>query len=309
MKIIYMGTPDFAVLPLEKLCERKFEIPLVISQEDKPKGRGKKLLPTPVKEKALELGLEVYQPQNINSEESIKNISDIKPDFIVVAAYGQILKSEILSIPKYGCINIHASLLPKYRGAAPINWVLINGESETGVTIMKMSEGLDTGDILLKESIPILEEDDSITIHDKLSRLGGKLIVEALEGVKDGYIKPEEQDHTKSNYAAMINKKMGRIDWNKSGLDIKNLIRGLKPWPFAYTFYKGVNVKIHKAKVIDKFKDGMNGQIIKVSEDGVFVNTKDSCIIIEELQFPGKRKLPVGEFIKGNNIEVGTVLE
>lgn len=309
MKIIYMGTPDFAVLPLEKLCESKFEIPLVISQEDKPKGRGKKLLPTPVKEKALELGLEVYQPQNINSEESIKNISDIKPDFIVVAAYGQILKSEILSIPKYGCVNIHASLLPKYRGAAPINWVLINGESETGVTIMKMSEGLDTGDILLKESIPILEEDDSITIHDKLSRLGGKLIVEALEGVKDGYIKPEEQDHTKSNYAAMINKKMGRIDWNKSGLDIKNLIRGLKPWPFAYTFYKGVNVKIHKAKVIDKFKDGMNGQIIKVSEDGVFVNAKDSCIVIEELQFPGKRKLPVGEFIKGNNIEVGTVLE
>ena len=290
MKIIYMGTPDFAVCPLEKLIECSFEVPLVISQKDKPKGRGKKLLPTAVKQRALELGLEVYQPENINSEESIKKINDIKPDFIVVAAYGQILRSEILSIPKYDCINIHASLLPKYRGAAPINWVLINGEDETGVTIMKMSKGLDTGDILLKESIPIIEEDDSITIHDKLSKLGGKLIVEALEGVKDGYIEPKEQDHTKATYASMIHKKTGRIDWNKSGVDIKNLIRGLKPWPFAYTFYKDANVKIHKAKVIEKYKDGVNGQIIKVDDEGVFVNTKDSCVVIEELQFPGDRK-------------------
>lgn len=309
MKIIYMGTPNFAVYPLEKLFESKYDISLVVSQEDKPKGRGKKLLPTPVKERALELGLEVYQPHNINSEESIKKIKDIKPDFIVVAAYGQILRSEILSIPKYGCINIHASLLPKYRGAAPINWVIINGENETGVTIMNMNEGLDTGDILLKERIDITEEDDSITIHDKLSNLGGKLIVKALDGVKDGYIEPKEQDHTKATYASMIHKKTGRIDWNKSGEDIKNLIRGLKPWPFAYTFYQDANVKIHKVKVIDKFIEGQNGQIIKVNEEGVFVNTNDSCIVIEELQFPGKKKMSVSEFIRGNNIEVGIVLE
>lgn len=309
MKIIYMGTPDFAVFPLEKLFEKKHNIPLVVSQEDKPKGRGKKLLPTPVKEKALELGLEVFQPQNINCEESIKKIGDIQPDFIVVAAYGQILREEILSIPKYGCINIHASLLPKYRGAAPINWVIINGESETGITIMKMGRGLDTGDILLKESIPITEEDDSVIIHDKLSNLGGNLIVKVLEGVKEGYIKPVEQDHSKATYASMIHKKMGRINWNKSGVEIVNLIRGLKPWPFAYTFYNDVNVKIHRAKVIDKFKDGVNGQIVKVTDEGVFVNTKDSCVVVEELQFPGKRKMQVSEFIKGNNLEVGIVLE
>ncbi|WP_077367347.1 methionyl-tRNA formyltransferase [Anaerosalibacter sp. Marseille-P3206] len=309
MKIIYMGTPDFAVFPLQKLFEENNNIPLVVSQEDKPKGRGKKLLPTPVKEKALELGLEVFQPKDINSEESIKKIRDIQPDFIVVAAYGQILKEEILSIPKYGCINIHASLLPRYRGAAPINWVIINGESETGITIMKMGKGLDTGDILLKESIPITEEDDSITIHDKLSNLGGNLIVKALKGVKEGYINPVEQDHSKANYAPMIYKKMGRIDWSKSGEEIVNFIRGLKPWPFAYTFYNDLNIKIHKARVTDKFKDGVNGQIVKVTEEGVFVNTKDSCVVIEELQFPGKRKMLVSEFIKGNNLEVGIVLE
>ncbi|MEY8303250.1 methionyl-tRNA formyltransferase [Anaerosalibacter bizertensis] len=309
MKIIYMGTPEFAVCPLESLHEEGFDISLVVSQKDKPKGRGKKLLPTPVKSKAEELNLEVFQPDNINSEDSIKKLKAINPDFIVVAAYGQILKKEVLSIPKYGCVNIHASLLPKYRGAAPINWAIINGEKETGVTIMEMVEKLDAGDMYLKEYINIEEDDDAITIHDKLSNIGGKLIVEALKGIYSGNITPESQDDSKSSYASMLNKKMGRIDWDESGERIKNLIRGLKPWPSAYTFYRGNNIKVHKVELSSKFKDGKNGEIVKVSDEGIFVNCIDSCVIIKELQFPGKRSMAVKDFIRGNKIDIGTVLE
>ncbi|MCR2042570.1 methionyl-tRNA formyltransferase [Anaerosalibacter massiliensis] len=309
MKIIYMGTPEFAVKPLEKLYEEGFDIPLVVSQKDRPKGRGKKLLPTAVKARAEELGLEVFQPDNINSEDSINKLKDIKPDFIVVAAYGQILRKKILSIPKYACINIHASLLPKYRGAAPINWAIIDGEEETGITIMEMVEKLDAGDIYIKESINIKEDDDAITIHDSLSELGGKTIVKALKGIISGKITPESQDDSKSNYAPMLNKKMGKIDWNESGESIKNLVRGLKPWPTAYTFYEKNNVKIHRVELCSKFKEGENGEIVKVDNEGIFVNSKDSCIIIKELQFPGKRKMRVEDFIKGNEIKVGTILE
>lgn len=309
MKIIYMGTPEFAVYPLESLYKEGFDISLVVSQKDKPKGRGKKLLPTPVKSKAEELKLEVFQPDNINSEDSIKKLKAINPDFIVVAAYGQILKKEILSIPKYGCVNIHASLLPKYRGAAPINWAIINGEKETGVTIMEMVEKLDAGDMYLKECINIEEDDDAITIHDKLSNIGGKLIVEALKGIYSGGIIPASQDDSKFSYASMLNKKMGRIDWNESGERIKNLIRGLKPWPSAYTFYKGNNIKVHKVELSSKFKDGKNGEIVKVSGEGIFVNCIDSCVIIKELQFPGKRSMAVKDFIRGNKIDIGTLLE
>ncbi|MBW4828628.1 MAG: methionyl-tRNA formyltransferase [Clostridiaceae bacterium] len=309
MKIIYMGTPEFAVYPLESLYKEGFDISLVVSQKDKPKGRGKKLLPTPVKSKAEELKLEVFQPDNINSEDSIKKLKAINPDFIVVAAYGQILKKEILSIPKYGCVNIHASLLPKYRGAAPINWAIINGEKETGVTIMEMVEKLDAGDMYLKECINIEKDDDTITIHDKLSNIGGKLIVEALKGIYSGGIIPASQDDSKSSYASMLNKKMGRIDWNESGERIKNLIRGLKPWPSAYTFYNGHNIKVHKVELRSKFRDGKNGEIVKVSDEGIFVNCIDSCVMIKELQFPGKRSMAVKDFIRGNKIDIGTVLE
>lgn len=309
MKIIYMGTPEFAVKPLEKLYEEGFDIPLVVSQKDRPKGRGKKLLPTAVKARAEELGLEVFQPDNINSEDSINKLKDIKPDFIVVAAYGQILRKEILSIPKYTCVNIHASLLPKYRGAAPINWAIIDGEEETGITIMEMVEKLDAGDMYIKESINIKEDDDAITIHDSLSELGGKTIVKALKGIISGKITPESQNDSKSNYAPMLNKKMGKIDWNESGESIKNLVRGLKPWPTAYTFYKKNNVKIHRVELCSKFKEGENGEIVKVDNEGIFVNSEDSCIIIKELQFPGKRKIRVEDFIKGNEIKVGTILE
>src|SRR5690606_23122965 len=242
-----MGTPEFAVPPLEALHSKGYDISLVITQKDKRRGRGKKLLPTPVKEKALELGLEVYQPDSVNEKDTINRLIEINPDVIVVVAFGQILKKDLLNIPKYGCLNIHASILPKYRGAAPINWAIINGEKETGITIMEMDEGLDTGDILKVERIPIEKDDDSISIHDKLSHLGAKLIVRVLEEMRMGKIEKTPQNHELSSYAPMLSKETGRIDWNNNGNNIINLIKGLKPWPSAYFIYNGDSIKIHKA--------------------------------------------------------------
>lgn len=309
MNIVFMGTPEFAVKSLEAIYNSGHNISLVITQKDKPKGRGKKVLPTPVKEKALELGLEVYQPENVNSGESIERLEKIKPDCIVVVAFGQILKKDVLNLPKYGCLNIHASILPKYRGAAPINWAIINGESKTGVTIMEMDKGLDTGDILKIEEIPITEEDDSITIHDKLSVLGSKLIVEVLNDIEKGNISKICQDDELSTYAPMLKKETGRIDWNSNGDNIINLIRGLKPWPLAYTVYEGQNVKIHKARKTEKFSEKDYGTVVKVSDEGIFVNCNDSCIVIEELQFPGKKKLKVSEYLRGNDFKENAVLD
>jgi methionyl-tRNA formyltransferase len=304
-----MGTPDFAISSLESLYENGHSIDLVITQKDRPKGRGKKVQYTPVKEKALELGLEVFQPDSINDTESINKIKDINPDFIVVVAYGQILKKQILQVPKYGCYNVHASLLPKYRGAAPINWSIINGDKETGVTIMEMAEGLDSGDMIIWDSIPINSDDDAITIHDKLSTLGGELIVKALNDIKNGVANKIPQDHNISTYASMLDKNLGRINWNDSGENIINLIRGLKPWPSAYTQYKDDIIKVHKATLIDKLKEGSNGQIVKVDKDGIYVNSKDKTIILEEVQFPGKKKLKVEEYLRGNSIEEDIILK
>lgn len=308
MKIVFMGTPEFAVSSLNALYDSGHTISLVITQKDKPKGRGKKVLPTPVKERALALGLEVYQPDSVNSKESIDRLKAINPDCIVVAAFGQILKEEVLNLSKYGCLNVHASLLPKYRGAAPINWAIINGEEKTGITIMKMDKGLDTGDILKMREIPIEEDDDSSTITEKLAQLGGELIVETLDELEKGNINPIPQDDQLATYAPMLSKEIGRIDWNDNGDNIKNLVRGLKPWPLAYTLYEGENVKIHKVRKVEKFSDKPNGTVVKVSDDGIFVNCKDSCIVIEELQFPGKKKLHVSEYLRGNQFKEEVVL-
>ena len=308
MKIVFMGTPDFAVPTLESLFSRGYSIDLVITQKDRPKGRGKKVQYTPVKEKALELGLEVFQPENINDKESMEMIRKANPDFIVVVAYGQILKKQILELPKYACLNVHASLLPKYRGAAPINWVIVDGEKETGVTIMEMAEGLDTGDMILWESIGIGSDDDAPIIHDKLSELGGRLIVDALENIKSGNFSKIVQDHSLSSYASMLSKETGIINWDDRGDKIKNLVRGLKPWPSAYTKYGEDVVKIHEVDVIDKIKEGKNGEIVKVDSQGIYVNTMDKTIVIKELQFPGKKKLSVTDYLRGNSIEEGVIL-
>lgn len=309
MKIIFMGTPDFAVPTLESLFSEGYSIDLVITQKDKPKGRGKKVQYTPVKEKALELGLEVYQPNNVNDAESMEIIKSLNPDFIVVVAYGQILKKQILESPKYACLNVHASLLPKYRGAAPINWAIVNGEKETGITIMEMGEGLDTGDMILWESIPIGLDDDYPTIHDELSKIGGSLIVDSLENIKNDNFSKTVQDHSLSSYASMLRKETGIINWNDTGKNIKNLVRGLKPWPSAYTKYKEDIVKIHEVDIIDKIKDGQIGEIVRVDNEGIYVNTLDKTIVIKELQFPGKKKLSTIDYLRGNSIEEGIILK
>lgn len=309
MKIIFMGTPDFAVPTLESLSKKGYSIELVITQKDKPKGRGKKVQYTPVKEKALELGLQVYQPDNVNNPESIEMMKKINPDFIVVVAYGQILKKEILDLPKYNCLNVHASLLPKYRGAAPINWSIVDGEKETGVTIMEMAEGLDTGDMILCKSIPINLDDDYPSIHDKLSVLGGSLIIDALEDIKNNDFSKTVQDNSISTYASMLKKETGIINWNSSAEDIRNLVRGLKPWPSAYTKYNEDTVKIHDVDVVDKVKNGEPGEIVKVDKEGIYVNTLDKSIFIKELQFPGKKKLLAKDYLKGNSIEEGIILK
>lgn len=308
-KIVFMGTPDFAVKSLEALYKNDYDIKLVVTQQDKRRGRGKKLQYTPVKEKALDLALEVYQPEDINSLEMVETLKDLSPDFIVVAAFGQILKEEILEIPKYKCINVHASLLPKYRGAAPINWAIINGEKETGITIMEMERGLDTGDMISKKSIPIDQEDDYISIHDKLAVIGGELLVEALEDIQLGKATITSQDDNLSSYAPMIYKTTGKVDWKRPGVDIINLIRGVVPWPGAFTSYKDQNIKIYKAEVLDRFNKEESGKIVKVSDEGVFVNCEDSTILIKELQFPNKKRMEVKEYLKGNTIEVGVILQ
>lgn len=200
-------------------------------------------------------------------------------------------------------------MLPKYRGAAPINWAVINGEKETGITIMEMNAGLDSGDILLQGKVAINEEDDSETIHDKLARLGGKLIVEALDSIKENKISKIPQDDSQASYAPMIKKDLGKINWSDTGSNIKNLTRGLKPWPCAYTLYDGMNIKIHKVRLCEKFKDGQDGEVVKVSDDGIFVNCQDTCVIIEELQFPGKNKVKVKDFLRGNTFKLGYVFE
>lgn len=309
MKIVFMGTPVFAVSALDSLYEEGYEIELVVTQKDRPRGRGKKMQYTAVKERALQLDLEVFQPDDINSEEAIKKIKDSQADLIVVVAYGQILTKDILEFPKYGCLNIHASLLPKYRGAAPINWAIINGDKETGVTIMEMEEGLDTGPMLEKAAIPIEESDDYSSLHDKLAELGADLIVKSINSIKEGRSSRTLQDQEKSTYAPMIFRDTGRIDWGLSASQIINLMRGLSPWPGIYTNYDDQVMKIHKASLSACKLKGQPGEILKVSKEGVYIQAAESILLVEELQFPNKRRMTVADYIAGNDILTGKILK
>ena len=308
MKLIYMGTPDFAVPALEELYKAGFEISLVVSQEDKRRGRGKKLQPTAVKAKALDLGIEVFQPESINSDKAYEKLSSLEPDVIVVTAYGQILSERILKLPKYGCLNIHASLLPKYRGAAPINRAIMDGEDYSGITIMEMEKGLDTGDILLQEKMAIEEDFNAEDLHDKLSLLGARLIVETLENIDSLKENKLKQDDSEASYAEKIFKDTGLINWEEEGLKIYNKIRGLQSWPGAFTFYGDKNIKLGKVNIIRDKEKYNPGLVTKVSEEGIFVDSLDSSLILREIQFPGKRMMKVEDFLKGNEFEEGIFL-
>lgn len=309
MNIVFMGTPDFAVPTLEKLVE-KYNVKAVFTQPDRPKGRGKKLAMSPVKEAALKYEIPVFQPEKLRKDEkAIEELKRMNPDFIVVVAYGQILTEEVLNIPKYACINVHASLLPKYRGAAPLNWVIINGEKKSGITTMLMGKGIDTGDMLLKCEVPI---DDDMTVevlHDTLKEKGAELLIETLEGYKAGNIIPEKQDDSESSYAPMISKDTGKINWKEDNEKINNLVRGLCPFPGTHTSYKDNTMKIYKVKTLKKEADGEPGLITSVDDNGIEVNTGKGKLLITSVQFPGKKIMSVKEYIKGNTIEKGIVLK
>ena len=308
MRVVFMGTPDFSVGTLRELAKAGHEIAGVISQPDKPKGRGKNLQPTPVKEAAMELGLPVYQPKKVRDPEFIQVMKKLNPDVIVVVAFGQIIPKEILHMPKYGCINVHASLLPAYRGAAPIQWAVINGDKVSGVTTMQMNEGLDTGDMIMKTEVPLAEDETGGSLHDKLAKAGAKLCVETLKALEDKTATWETQGESPTAYAKMLDKKLGDIDWSKSAKAIECLIRGLNPWPSAYTDWNGKVMKIWEAKVLDENTDATPGTIVKVEKDGFSVQTGDGLLKVLVLQIPGKKRMEADAFLRGYQIETGCEL-
>ncbi|RDY28670.1 methionyl-tRNA formyltransferase [Romboutsia weinsteinii] len=308
MKIVFMGTPDIAVGCLQKIIDEKHELIGVVTQPDKPVGRGKKMGMPPVKELALKYDIPVYQPLKARDEAFIEEMRALNPDVIVVVAFGQILPKALLDIPKFGCINVHVSLLPKYRGAAPINWVIINGEEKTGVTTMYMDEGLDTGDMILISEFDLDNEITAGELHDKMKEIGAETLKETLDLIEKGCAPRIPQNHDEFSYAPMMNKSLGNVDWSKSATEIHNLVRGVNPWPSAYTTYNNDTMKIWKTKVLNEKSNKTPGTIIRVDKEGIRVSTCDNVLLIEDIQMPGKKRVQVGEYIKGNSIEADLVL-
>lgn len=308
-----MGTPDLSVGTLEALIEAGHEVCLAVTQPDKPKGRGKEMQPTPVKEMAEHYGIPVFQPKKVREPECVEYLKGFHADVCVVVAFGQILPKEILDMTPYGCVNVHTSLLPKYRGAAPIQWAIIRGEQVTGVTTMQMDEGIDTGDMLLKAEVPITPEETGESLHDKLAIAGAKLTVQTLQELEAGTLHPEKQGESPTPYAKMLNKKMGNIDWHQSAVEIERLVRGLNSWPGAYTFWNGKAMKIWKAGV--KSEEAGNtkekvlpGTILAVEKDYFSVQTGEGILLVEEVQLPGKKHMDVNSFLRGNMVVPGTIL-
>lgn len=307
MNVIFMGTPEFAV-PTLRMLHENHEVKLVVTQPDKPFGRGKKLKSSEVKEAAEQLGLPVFQPDKIKKQENIEVLKQYNPDVIVVVAYGQILSKEILDLPKYGCINVHASLLPKLRGAAPLNWAIINGETHTGVTTMKMDVGLDTGDMLLKAEVEIDEQMNVGNLHDILMHKGAELLIETLDKLEKSELVPEKQQNSLSNYAPMFNNENRKINWSLSAKNIHDLIRGLSPWPTAFFTMDDKTVKVYESTYINEKKIYEPGFVIKADNDGIYVATADGVVILKEIQMPGKNKMKIDAYLRGNKFPEHIVL-
>ena len=318
LNIIFMGTPDFAVPALKAIHNSGCNIPLVVTQPDRPKGRGKKMISPPVKIAALKLGLNVIQPKSVNTDEFFQTVKLLNPDIFVVVAFGQILKKNILELPFIAAVNIHASLLPKYRGAAPIQWIILNGEKETGVTTMKMDTGLDTGDILLSSKIKIQIDETAETLHDKLSNLGADLIIETITGFENNLLKPTTQDHDNFSYAPMLSKKDGQIDWHQSADKIDAFVRGMTPWPGAFTFFNEKRLKIFKCKAIpdsinnipnsNKTNSPVPGEVIPGFQGELCISTGKGVLSILEIQGASGKRLKIEDFLRGFKMPEGSIL-
>lgn len=314
MNIVYMGTPDFSVFSLEKLNSSNYiKINRVVTQPDRPRGRGQKLEPTAVKKKALEMDLQVFQSKNINTKKFIKKLKIISPDAIVVVAFGQKLSKEILNIPKYGCINLHGSLLPEYRGASPIHQAILDGKKITGVTTMYMAEGWDTGDMIYKKELKIEKTDTVGILHDKMAELGAELLLKTLIDIEKGIAPRERQDHNKASYTSKIDKSTGEINWNFTSEKIYNQVRGTNPWPGAYTYYQGELLKIWQLEIKKdpegNFKSTEPGTIVKAdNNNGLLIKTGDGFVEIIELQLPGRKRISVKDMLHGYNIKIDEIL-
>lgn len=310
MNIVFMGTPDFAVESLKKIYESGHNILAVVSQPDKPFGRNMKLMPTPVKEYAESKNIKVYQPEKIRKDEELyETLKSLKPDVIVVVAFGQILPQKILDIPKYGSVNVHGSLLPKYRGAAPIQWAIISGEKVTGITTMYMDAGMDTGDMIQKAEVKIENDDNFGTLYEKMKIKGGELIVQTLEKIADG-VAPRVKQPDDFTLAPMIEKTLGNIDWNNNSEDIRNLVRGLNPTPGAYTNIEGQKIKIWRVEFsnLEKTDEVLPGMVIKANKkEGLLISTKDGILDIAEIQLPNSKRMLAKEYLNGHDISVNTI--
>ena len=302
MRVVFMGTPDFAAGILEAVVLAGHEVVLAVSQPDKPKGRGKALQFPPVKEYAISQGIEVYQPRKVREAECVEFIRERQPEIIVVAAFGQILPKELLDLPKYGCINVHASLLPKYRGAAPIQWAVINGDKVSGVTIMRMDVGLDTGDIIETAETEISPEETGGSLFGKLEKLGAKLLVETMEKIENGTARYTKQEESQASHVGMIDKSMGDIDWKKSAVEIENLIRGLNPWPSAYTRLNGKTLKIWKALPEPGGEPQKAGCVYLVNKKELKIHTGDGVLSLLEVQLEGKKRMDIPSFLRGYEV-------
>jgi methionyl-tRNA formyltransferase len=306
-RIIFMGGPEFSVPSLETIYKHEHLV-AVVTGLDKPKGRGLQVTPPPVKSKALSWNVPIFQPQKIRQKDFHQKLRDLKPDFIIVAAYGKILPKTILEIPRHGCLNVHASLLPKYRGAAPINWAIICGEKETGVTIFKMDEKIDTGDILFMAKTQIGNEETAEELGKRLSILGAESLKKTLSFFRQGAIKPIPQEHQKATFAPRLRREDGKVKWSEGAKKIHNHIRGVYPWPGAFTTFKNKYLKIHRAKIKDISSKTKPGEIIDIDQEGIIVGCKQGAIILQEIQLEGKRKILARQFIQGYNVSKGMIL-
>jgi methionyl-tRNA formyltransferase len=303
-----MGTPRFAVPSLEAVSDGEDNLVLVVTQPDRPRGRGRELVPLPVKVTAHERGIDIVQPEKVSEAGFLDRLREIAPDIIVVVALGQLLPRVLLDIPPMGCVNTHASILPKYRGAAPINWAILNGEEKTGITTMLLDEGMDSGDILLTRETPIGEGETAGELAGRLSLLAAELLVETINGLKNKSIKPIPQDHSKKTLAPTLKREDGAVDWSKTPVEIKNHVRGMSPWPVATTTLSGDTIKIYMVEAKEGEAKADPGVVVGTSDDGIVVSAKGGAVVIKELQAPGKKRISASEFIRGRKIEAGTKL-